>query len=586
MDVVFTILNNGVERTLADWGVEEPQLSLVSRAMDVLSLSVVTDFDAPAQFAYRSALELYRIEGAERRRVFVGRVTAIPRAASNADERLHYEVSGLWWYLDNKVYQEFWAGAGAYKSRVQLSYGDDGEKISARDTLSKIFNYAIDAGAPFAIGDLTAIDGSIPSEEVGDRTCAEVIELVLRWYPDAVLWWDYSAPVPTVNISTAANVGIFDIAEDGEIIEDISYTPRADIRVPGVAIKYEWIDNVDGESIEVVTTDSAGDVDAFGAMVVTVSLRGGSVSTVRQRLVSDLIALESKTFWKKRVPQLRGVADADLTLEAIIRDERTDTEDNPIALDRLVVEGSHADWMPGSTGRVQIVRRIRWRDGAAERTGDFTISGTGTTLGTKTYSTTSSGEAREPLPVGIAARIFAALDREHWEGSVTLVEQECSRWGLLGKSLRLLARNGVTPLFGPSQVQSVTMDIAKGATTIAFGPSPVLSAGDLVDLLRANRNRRDSSGSIKMRSGGGVGIIGGPKGSANDGASALPDLNWTITNDVGEASQAVHFDWGTAPVLPAGTPMVTVKLREGYIIVNGQVRKVLAPMSDDYPTTT
>lgn len=580
MNAFFTLKYAGNERTLADWGIESPQLSFVSRATDTLTFRVARLFDAAPLFATGATVEVYYNTDASRRRVFAGRVTPAPRSAGQSDEVHNHLVSGPQWYLENKVYQEFWAGPGAYKSRVQLTYDAEGEKMSAAATLSAILSYAIDAGAPFAIGNISAISGNIPSEEVGDRTCAEVIELVLRWYPDAVTWWDYSAATPTFNISTAATAVPADFSE----AEELQYVRRDDIRVPGVAIKYEWIDNIDGDSIEVVTTDSAGDADGFGAMVVTVSLRGGSVSLMRQKLVSEYIDLDSKTWWKKNVPALKGVSDANLTIESIVRDERTDADGNSVFLPNQIIEGSHADWMPGDTGRVQITGRLRWRSGELERRGDFTVSGSGTSLGSKTYSKISSSDEREPLPVGIAARIFAALDRDHWEGSLAVVEQECSHWDLAGKAVRLLGAS--TPVFGPAQVQSVTMDILSGKTTVTFGPSPSLSAGDLVDLLRASRNRRDSSGGLKLRRSGASGTLDGPKNTANDAASAITALSHDILKGAGENPPKVTINFTTAPPMPDGVPDLTVQLREGIIIVNGVAKRAMVPTSEGYDLET
>lgn len=586
-NIIWTLKAGAVERSVDAWGFEAPQLSFASRAADVLTLRATADFDSAALFAYGTRVDLYQTVGSARRRVFAGIATSNPRSAADSAEYVDYVITGPWWYLDNKVYQEFWAGVGEWKSRVQLSYDDEGDKMSAQDTLRQILTYVIDAGAPIAIGDLTAITGGIPSEEVGDRTCAEVLELVLRWYPDAVTYWDYAAAVPALNIVTAATAPVIDVVEDGVTVQDVHYTRRDDIRVPGVAIKYERVDNEDGVNVEVVTTDAAGNPDGFGAMVVTVSLKGGSVTSARQRLRSAYIDPFSLGWWRKHVPQISGLTeDNALTLVELKSDERRNADDEVVYLPNEIIEGSHADWMPGDTGRVKVVATLRWRTGTIERTDDFTVTCSGTTLASGTYSTITGSEAPEETPEGLAAQIFAALDREHWEGSLVLVEAECSRWDFPGCNLRLRGADGLSVTFGPAQVQGVVMDLQTGVTTVSFGPAPVISAGDLVSLLRCNRNRRESSGPIKMRSGGGTGIVDGPKTTANDGAMAVQSLAWSIMRDVGESSQSVKIDLNTAPQLPAGTPTATVQLREGYMVANGQLRRILVPMSEDYPATT
>lgn len=576
---VWHIACNGVEKSLAAWGIDSASVTTANQSPDKLLLTTGADYKGAPLFPFGETVDLYRIEGGVRRREFSGRVLPPRRSASGAQYGKTYEVAGPWWYLQNKVYREFWTNVGGMKARAVLTYDESGHKISAAATLEAAVNYAVTQGAPFEVGDLSTIVGTIPAEEVKNLTCAEVVTRCLRWFPDVVLWFDYSAsPLPVLNASRIATAPVVDFSLASSVVERLDYVERDDIRKRGVVIQYERIDTSDGEQTEVVITDAAGETTGFDILETTVSLNGSQVSWTKQRLESEVINPDSKEWLRKNIPEL-----ADLTLADFEPIMGLIQRDDP-ALTRSVIEGAHADWMSGASRPVTVYAKIRYKVGDVQREGDFTINLRGTSKPSGNYSTVSSETPSEPTPVGLAAQMLLALDRQHWEGSFAVVDQVPGRWDLLGKSIRMFDRAG-NLLFGPAQVQGVSVVLESGTTRVSFGPTPMLSAGDYVSLLRASRNRIAATGRLKMSSGGGNAVgVGEKTALTNSGQRTEPKHD--VLQGEGANQKTVTFDFSTIPALPAHVSALSIKPREGIIVVNGEIKHALIPMSEDYDLTS
>lgn len=549
MNPVWSVLSNAAEKPLADWGISEASATTGNQVPDTLRLVMGNDYKGAEVFPFGSTLELFRTEGGERRREFAGRVVKVPRTASGPQVSTAYELAGPWWYLQNKVYREYWVRGDGYRSRVVLTWDDAGEKMSAAATLAKVVNTVIAAGAPIAVGDLSAITGTIPSEEVANLTCAEVITRILRWCPDAVVWFDYNAdPLPTLNITRAATAAVVDFSPATHVIERLDYARRDDVRRDGVAIQYERVDTNDGEQTEVVITDTAGEVDGFNALEATVSLTGAQTSWTRQYLRAETIQASSEQWLRDHIPELEGVDldDINVVSSLIQRDNASIT--------REVLEGAHAEWMGGESGPVKVIATIEYEVGGVKERGEFVVNLQGTSKPTGNYAALASETPSEPTPVGLAAQLFTALDRDHWEGSFTVIGQVAGRWDLVGHAVRLLDRSGAV-LCGPAQVQGVTVDLATGSTTVSFGPTPILSAGDLVSLLRSTRGRVAGGSSIKLHSGGSEARSPGEK-TANNYTGAKPNRKHVI---LAAAERTVTVDLTTPP--PSIPSNLTVQLR-------------------------
>ncbi|HTH49409.1 MAG TPA: hypothetical protein VMB21_17970, partial [Candidatus Limnocylindria bacterium] len=105
-----------------------------------------------------------------------------------------------------------------------------------------------------------------------------------------------------------------------------------------------------------------------------------------------------------------------------------------------------------------------------------------------TYSTTTQDVAAEPIPVGLARQLYEALADPQYDGQISLAAAECPALGL-GCVLNL---TGGRPewLSARALVQTAEYDIDSGTTTLRFGPANHLGVADIIELLRAARQRR------------------------------------------------------------------------------------------------
>lgn len=151
----------------------------------------------------RSAAEVLAIPPAATVRIrrggelwFSGVAVAAPAVDASADgEAQDYRIEGPWWHLESIIYQQPWQVAAdpedgesvlvsVWKSHLILGQGTQGERLSMRQQLEQILDYAISAGAPltYAIGGDT-LDSIFPLDECRDLSCAEAIQRLLRWDP-------------------------------------------------------------------------------------------------------------------------------------------------------------------------------------------------------------------------------------------------------------------------------------------------------------------------------------------------------------------------------------------------------------------
>jgi hypothetical protein len=243
--MTWTISCNGVEKTLAGWGLTQVRRKLVSQSTDELSFKADgSPADAAPLFApYGPWVTLYRdrtqnSDGSFSAGTtwFQGLVTQVPRAGAPDAESMFYKVSGPWWYLQHRVfqqpYQNIFLGytvpgdpnsapvyGNGYSSHLFLNQGLSGTallKTTTGQQITEALFWAlkpfIEASAtpPFQVGAVTP-NLDVPIDEVRDITCAEVIHKMLRWSPDAVTWFDYTTSPPTFNCKRRAELTLVNL---------------------------------------------------------------------------------------------------------------------------------------------------------------------------------------------------------------------------------------------------------------------------------------------------------------------------------------------------------------------------------------
>ncbi|HJX10818.1 MAG TPA: hypothetical protein VJ733_10000, partial [Candidatus Binatia bacterium] len=261
---VWTLIDeNLVEETFADWGLKDLVKTTRSQAQDIVTFTADgAAFDAANLFAINSTC-IIKKDGVQ---WFVGRVIRIPRAGAPASESMAYELAGPWWYLDNLVFQQTWKVTDGVtetlidtqKSRIILNQDLTGAKTTTGQQITEALNYAIGKGAPFQGGTITP-SLTVPFSEVVDRSCAEIIKTMLRWTPDAVTWFDYSTSPPTLHIKQRASCASLSLPVAVEqLAAGINITPRYDLQIPAVVLKFEQENSVNDDMWTSVTVQTAG----------------------------------------------------------------------------------------------------------------------------------------------------------------------------------------------------------------------------------------------------------------------------------------------------------------------------------------
>ena len=531
--------------------------------------------DAAALFAYGATVTVLRGSSVW----FLGRVTQTPASGSGTAQSQSYTLSGPWWYLDNLSYRQPWkfqlGAAEQLVGRLILGQDVDGTYLTTGAVITEALQYAIAAGAPFQIGatdPATRVAASIlpgylvPLDEVKDVTCAEVFRKMARWHPDAVAWFDYATTPPTLAFQAAGTltaatltVGAPPLAAVGQL------TPRHDLQAPAVVIHYEVASSVNGAASTSLVTDAAPATATgteFGAVVLTIPLRGSTSTTVQQRVQTAVIQDTAGTdgllpyLSARYAPLAIAAADPNITANGItftsctrglsdpnLQDFDPDTGEYgaqagyDATLGNELVAGAVTDWMVSQYNvRTQAQRIIfQWTEGddAGEQK-QAAIDIIATNAVGQVYTSPASFHPGDVVPTGLAAAYLATVGPLQWSGTVELAE------GAAGATVPAAALGSVLNLAGSANAAWAAMNAlivgeetraATGRTTLTLGPATHLSPQDLVARLQLTRpggvGGRQSGGARSTRHSDAR--TSGAPGRDNNvpGATAHPKQNGT-----------------------------------------------------------
>lgn len=527
----WTLDNGTTEQTFEEWGVANVQLQLQSQAPDVCTFDVDgTAFDATESFTYGTTLTIRKgrtkpattWQGGEI--MFVGRVVEVPRTGQAESESVSYKIQGPWWYLDNLIFEQSWqswnnsteAYDTLYTSHVFLGTTQQNGTIhNTGQQVTEVVQHAITNGAPMQLGSGFPAQ-NFPIAEVKDTTCAECIRMVLRWHPDAVTWFDYTTSPPTFHCKLRSQLSSVTIPIGEPPLSAVDLTKRSDLQVPFVQLRFERMDTIDSTPRLVVETQTAGDTGIkFGGLVATINLLGYTVNHTTALVTNRVIDPTSAAWWTYRYPWLGDTRISGLTIEPGSTEMRRsdgvllDLADYPTEL----VSGQIAPWMehltaPLGSARATVKARVKVKHtGSVGPSDEYESVETLTAnivalnvgyLGStgKRFSTLETFEEGDNAPVGLATSLYNSLSTVHYEGSLTLVEQDCgdllrsSVAGTLGMGLVVNLTGGNADwVTGNALVQSVTMSLDSGSTTLQVGPPQHLGPQDLAQLTLVNRRR-------------------------------------------------------------------------------------------------
>lgn len=261
----------------------------------------------------------------------------------------------------------------------------------------------------------TALD--VPTEEAEDITCAETLQRVLRWHPAASVWIDYAAATPTIHIVERPYLSAASLDPTSDPIESVSLTPRDDLQVPEVVLIYEQVSTINGTQRSTITTDRApvgATGRAFGGLVMTITLDGGTASTVTQQIAVDSINTASLAWWKKHVPWMADNNYSGFSLDTGSA-SLVDSDGNTLSIGswKELTEGGIADWMNAQARNATLSMKVTFKytnslTGVVQedqnRTLKLNLRVTDASI--TTFTKTLSSEAGEPVPTGLAQGLY------------------------------------------------------------------------------------------------------------------------------------------------------------------------------------
>ncbi len=351
---VWTLLYDGVEKTLADWGIAEDwSRTQTNQARGTVTFNTTEDFDAGAtQFEYGMPAIIYRDRtgvGSGGTIYFQGYFDSPKRTINGSDQNVQYELHNVWWLFESHPFQQrrniidHYDGttpvlAEVLSAEVYLGEKSDlftrqtnGEQMQEIiDWMNECFN-ATKRGATGGRDDSQDIvqGGTIeprvylPITRVGTILCAEAAENIFRLQPDTLIWIDDSTVPPSLNVRT---LGKWDYGDSPPTFIDYTNLPeivltitaeqerqllvqRQDLRtIPGVVIYYWGIDNIDGRQVPHQWIDKAPvDLNLYTPKISIhfVELQGGSAqyetADIVTRPIADAVSGDDAAkldFWK------------------------------------------------------------------------------------------------------------------------------------------------------------------------------------------------------------------------------------------------------------------------------------------------
>ena len=312
----WQITYGGVTQDAATWGITNLKRTRKSAKTGTVTFDVPGPIDGAGPFAQWQPLSILR-NGVP---WFAGVITKPPRKGSGQSESLSFEVSDPWYWLEKTVFQQQWVTTDLVgdalttltttRSNTILGQSLAGVKMNSGQVMLEVLIYAqyayqmlpfpatVDVttslpaapavAAPFIIGALTP-SIVVPYMQVRDKSCADILRMMMKYSPDAVAWMDYTTTPPTLNIDKRASVkkNVISVL-DGTVVTEFNPTPRYDLQVPVVVAKWEEKNTINGTTYDSVTVDmyppAPGGVNASvwasqpRAWVQTIDLVGGQTT--------------------------------------------------------------------------------------------------------------------------------------------------------------------------------------------------------------------------------------------------------------------------------------------------------------------
>lgn len=592
----------GARKTLAEWGIKDLGFSFLSMDVDTVTFEVPGEIDTTPAFAYGETIKIFHTPeaGGEAVQWFVGRVDQTPQSASGRHETDAYVLVGPWWHLVDIKFQKSWKEyinpldtalglTTKFRSHYILNLSVSGAYQNTTEQIREALQWCLDCAAakgrpaPFQIGTIDLPLAQPYTFEVLDQSCAWIIHRQAQWTPSAVGWFDYATSPPTFHLKQRA--ALRKVMLPVSDCEEVQLAPRYDLQVGSVVIKYEAVDVVNGVAYPRLHIDAAP-ADADGreekAVLSTVNLEGAAVSYSLSEIVCQTIDTASVEWWKAQHAPLNHETKKNITITGVARSTPPGLA---APLPRELLAGAVTGWLLQTQGaavaRETITALASYDivdkddpDKVLETRKEEPISTEieTTNLVSGTYKSSLDFVLAEPVPTGLANFIYQAASALHYDGVVTLSEEEVSGRVGLGDLLNISAARAEYAAMD-AQVQGVSGTVAVGKTFITVGPPKHLDKDDILQFLQANRDRVRFTSAAAVT--GGVSVTAAPVEVGkktpvkNSNASGAQIEKFTV-------AQHIVVDKADNPDKRA------VKLRELDYCLDGVPKKIMVLASEPY----
>lgn len=597
--------------TLAAAGINSATLNYRANGLDTLtfSIAVASFYATPLAFSHADTIAIIQRPAnhpaSPDRCVFVGTIERTPPQATAGAEQTHaYEVYGPAYDLQLCEYSQQWtyrtsAGVStkSLEPTVCLGESNNGARLTTGGQITEVINHAIARGVKIQLGTI-ATGVTAPFDERQNIKCWDAIISMLRYTPDYVLHFDYDTSLagtyaPTAHLTPPASMPVKALAVTSLFHAEID--PRNDIRVPGIAITFNYTGNIDGTTTRTRATQLAGTPSHPRAVHLAYDLEGTNITYLKQEVEvdaypTDWLTPAGKTYLENQIPWLASLSE--YTLEAVTR---SGTKDYPARL----TSGSIASWMQKGQESETITAEIIYtqKDSSSGIVEKATKKVSFTALSTNAKSTTyvqqSSFLGPEPVPPDLATNLYASWNRLHCDGRVTYIAQSCPADILPGHALNI---TGGLPSWANMKaiVQDASLDLIAGSTTLTTGTCERLEADNLMSIFRAARGRsfcyrRQSRDAPDSSSGDIPGTGTTATSNTADGAPAEQIHRLRVLDK--DPSDITHiidlFPGSTAFATPADKTATTIAPRERltpYLDAQGKIQAKLVQVlcSDTY----
>ena len=524
---------------------------------DELSIEVPHDSNLPCN--YGDVVELWQ----DSSRRFKGKISQIIKEHSHKTNIKKIVIKNAFEELSQIVFQQPVyilknnILTKKFRSKVLLGASSTGSKMSINDTTKEILTYAISQGADFKIGEID-IDGDLLFDECVDITCANALCKILRWSPSCLLWFDYSGnESPTINIKKRSSTDEITLNASSGNIKSYRANRRDDLVIDAVEIKYERLNNQDGNTYldlfeDIYPLEQSTTTSVNKKIVMNVDLAGYKNTSQKNVIKTHSIQEKSKQWWKDHVAILAEIDDFE-----ILQTSRLGKLSNEL------VEGSISDSMNLNAEYDTITGEFSYKDErGSEITKTISIKMATTSASSGTYTTLIPNERAEQPPVGLAKAIYEATNALQYDGEIQILKAKAEDY--FGKRISIFEEN--KQISHSSPIYYVQENLFSNTLNIKFGPPKHLYPDDISELFRINRSRKITTLSLRSDTGtisANTVVLGGK--TANTFSEEI-STNYSRLI-IGNANQSIDINSNDLQVGDSA------KFTEVYVCVNGMLAK-------------